>query len=306
MFTKALKSLAEMDLPVGIEVIYCFVENADTLTITPEIDAFKALRPGARILVEAEPQLGIPFARNKALDLALAAHCDYLSFIDDDETVDRSWLVQLHQALKKRDLDLVGGPVRTLPPETDLPVLRRMIASGLINRARRIEIAARVRTKNKLDHTVSIVTNNWLVRLDFLRRTGIRFDEGLGLSGGSDIAIFREIRTAGGKTGWAPDAIVYEEIPPDRLSLGYQFRRGRDQQLATYNIKRSQTGRSRVLSSIVFILMKSLVGLIRVLASPLFGGSTLVLGLRAFGAAVGRLKGLMGSQSSHYRQVAGH
>lgn len=306
MFAKALSSLAGLDLPQNVEVIFCLVENADTLSVGPEVEAFGALVPDAEVMVANEARLGIPFARNKALDLALDANCDFLAFIDDDEIVDPAWLKSLYEAIQNRELDLVGGPVRTLPPKTELSFLRRNILSGLISRARRIELAARVRTTNKLDHTISIVTNNWLVRLHFLRKTDIRFDDGLKLSGGSDIAIFREIQAAGGATGWAPDALVYEEIPEGRLSLSYQFARGRDQQLATYNIKLSQTGRRRILSSILFVGIKSLLGTARVIFSPLFGGSTLVLGLRAFGAAVGRLKGLLGRESKHYNKVAGH
>ena len=306
MFAKALRSLAEMDRPSGVDLVFCFAENADSLSIGLQVEAFRDHATDAKVLVGHEARLGIPFARNKVLDMALAEGCDYLSFIDDDEVVDRVWLTRLYDAISGRGLDLVGGPVRTLDPDANLTPVRRSILKGLKARATRIERAAALRTSGKLDHTVSIVTNNWLARLDFLRKTGIRFDEGLGLSGGSDIAIFREIRAAGGKTGWAPEAFVYEEIPEDRLSLSYQFARGRDQQLATYNIKRDQTGRTRVLSSIGFILSKGLVGCIRVLFSPLFGGTTLVLGLRSFGAAYGRVQGLMGSQSKHYDRVAGH
>jgi succinoglycan biosynthesis protein ExoM len=306
MFAEALNSLAVLDLPDDTEVVFCFVENAEQLSVEAEVEAFRARLPNADVQLACEPRLGIPFARNKALDMALNADCDFLSFIDDDETVDRSWLKYLYAALNEKKLDLIGGPVRTLPPKAPLPFLRRSILKGLIARANRIELAARVRTVNKMDHTVSIVTNNWLARLDFIRTNGIRFDESLGLSGGSDIAIFREIQKAGGETGWAPDAVVYEEIPESRLSLSYQFARGRDQQLATYNIKRMQTGRKRILSSVFFILLKSFVGLLRVVFAPLFGGTTLVLGLRAFGAAVGRWKGLTGSRSTHYDKVAGH
>ncbi|MGB5559527.1 MAG: glycosyltransferase [Paracoccaceae bacterium] len=306
MFAKALSSLTKLDLPVEFEVVFCFVENAETLSVQEEIETFRTKVPSAEIHLTNEPRLGIPFARNRVLDLALNTGCEFLAFLDDDEIVDPLWLKNLYATIKARDLDLVGGPVRTLAPVAALSFGRRKILNGLIARAKRIERVAALRTANKLDHTVSIVTNNWLVRLGFLRKTGIRFDDGLGLSGGSDIAIFREIRAAGGKTGWAPTALVYEEIPEGRLSLSYQYARGRDQQLATYNIKRGQAGQNRMAASIVFILAKSLLGGLRVLFSPLFGGTTLVLGLRSFGAAVGRMKGLMGRESEHYHRVAGH
>lgn len=299
-------SLTKLDFPVAVDVVFCFVENADTFSVGNEIETFQAKLPTAEVHAAHEARLGIPFARNKVLDMAIEADCDFLAFIDDDEVVDPLWLKNLYAAIEDRRLDLVGGPVRTLAPTAELSMVKRKILGGLTSRATRIERVAAMRTASKMDHTVSIVTNNWLVRLDFLRRTGIRFDEGLGLSGGSDIAIYREIRAAGGRTGWAPDALVYEEIPEDRLSLAYQFARGRDQQLATYNIKRSQSGRRRLGTSVMFILVKSFLGGIRVLFSPFFGGTTLVLGLRSFGAAVGRTKGLIGSESTHYRRVAGH
>ncbi|MGR3662169.1 MAG: glycosyltransferase [Paracoccaceae bacterium] len=306
MFAQLLDSLAEMDLPDSAEVIFCFAENNDTLTMGSIVADFRAKVPGSKVYLELEERLGIPLARNNVLTQALAKDCDYLAFMDDDEVVDKGWLVALFATLVERELDLVGGPVRTVYTKEKLPLLQRQIFKGLVVRARRVEWNAGLHRKNGTDRRVTIVTNNWLVRLGFLKTNNIRFDDELGLSGGSDVAIYREIQAAGGKTGWAPEAIVIEEMPESRISLKYQYTRGRDQQLATYNIKKEQSGKRRVISSIVFIVMKSLLGGMRIIVSPLFGGTPLVLGLRALGAAAGRLAGLLGKKSVHYTKVAGH
>lgn len=45
------------------------------------------------------PERGISHARNRALEAALPG-CDYLAFIDDDETAPRDWLRELPSALR--------------------------------------------------------------------------------------------------------------------------------------------------------------------------------------------------------------
>lgn len=62
------------------------------------------------IIYQWEPTPGIPFARNRALDLALGAGADFIAFIDD-EWVDEDWLMNIVKSVDKEGVDVVSGIV---------------------------------------------------------------------------------------------------------------------------------------------------------------------------------------------------
>ena len=305
MFGWALKSLSRIQAPEGCQLVFIFVENDAELSIEGQIERFKGFAPNAEVLFALEPKLGIPNARNCVLEMALAAGCDQLAFIDDDEIVDRDWLVKLHGVMRERKLGLVGGPVIALRPEEKLTILQRTVWSGVKKRAKRIRRTASKLAKAGLDGKVAVVTNNWLCDLDFLRKTGLRFDGSMGVSKGSDSVFFREFKKLGGKSGWASFAFVREVTPLSRLTLGYQFQRGRDDTLASFTHRYTTLGIGVVLRSAMFILSKLILGLGRLVLCLLDGGRSLALAMRAFGAAVGRFDGLMGRKSTHYKTTHG-
>ncbi len=71
----------------------------------------------------------------------------------------------------------------------------------------------------------SAATNNVLVRAAVIRDLALRFDERLGLTGGSDALFFRTLKAAGCRIVYAANAVVRERIPPSRTTLGYLWRR---------------------------------------------------------------------------------
>jgi len=57
-----------------------------------------------------EPDPGIPQARNRAVETALQYTPDFLAFIDDDETIDSQWLVEMSKAHESYGADVYRGP----------------------------------------------------------------------------------------------------------------------------------------------------------------------------------------------------
>ena len=57
-----------------------------------------------------EPRRGISYARNRCLD-EVAADCDFIAMIDDDEIPDPDWLEQLLEAQEHSGADVVEGRV---------------------------------------------------------------------------------------------------------------------------------------------------------------------------------------------------
>ena len=68
-------------------------------------------------------------------------------------------------------------------------------------------------------------TSNVLIDMGFVRRKGLAFDPALGETGGEDTMFFHAMHKNGGRLGYAPDAIVYEEVAPTRLNLAWVLRR---------------------------------------------------------------------------------
>lgn len=302
MLSDLLRSFTALKVPVGCSLVYAIVEN-DTQKSLDEVVTF--LGDDHEVHYEIEPKPGIPAARNKVLEISLREACDFTAFVDDDETVDADWLVAIFGELKARELDLVGGPVRLQAVAEDASFQNRIIWKGLVERNRRIERKAARHRDAGSDDKVTVITSNWLIDNLFLTRTGITFDEGLGMSGGSDAAFYKLSRSLGVKSGWAPDALVYEEMPLSRLTTAYQFKRGRDQSIASFHNKYKRSSPKAVLRTVLFFIFKIIGGFLLILAIPFTGGRTLTLAARNFGVALGRVYALLGKRSSHYQKVHG-
>jgi succinoglycan biosynthesis protein ExoM len=298
-----LDSCTRLRFPEGFRPVFVIVENDAAKSLQTLIGDFAGRVGAAEVVYEIEPRLGIPFARNRVLDLVLERNCELLAFVDDDEVVDTEWLRGLHGELQARDLQLVGGPVRILPAPAGAGWVERAIWRGLVTRYAGLEAAALRRHENGTDQRVSIVTSSWLAKLEFIRDQGLRFDEGLGFSGGSDTRFFRQFGACKGRSGWAPKAIVRETWPLSRLRPGYQYRRGRDQAISHFHNRHAAVTPGVAVQSFFFVAGKLLAAAVLIPLAVLDGGRSSVRALRALGFAVGRTRALCGGKSRHYVKV---
>ena len=303
MLGNLLQSFAVMNLPVGVAVEFAIVENNDALTLAQIIEDNL---PGKVVHYELEPTLGISAARNHVLEISLRNDFDLTTFIDDDQVVAEDWLEKLVARQKNGDLDLTGGPQLVQPLPKHLSFLKRMIGKNL--EALRLVNMQKADKKfaEGMDHQVILYTNNWMVKNEFLKKMGLRFDEELGFAGGEDAAFFHEVRKNGGTTGWAPGCFTYEELPPSRLALGYQYCRARDQTTQSFNPSARRASIFFSIKTVVSCLVKILrAALLWLLIIPT-GGATLLKSVQIFGIAMGRLRGLLGKKSHHYQTVQGN
>jgi glycosyltransferase involved in cell wall biosynthesis len=96
MLQDCLASLVSQQVPECVSLIIAVVENHAADACRAIVERFAA-RPGAwRIIYAHEPHLGIPIARNRSLDLALAEGADWIAFIDDDAVAEANWIGTLH------------------------------------------------------------------------------------------------------------------------------------------------------------------------------------------------------------------
>lgn len=178
----------------------------------PEADAAQAVHRFAFVDYFHEPEPGIVAARNRALR-EIGEKCSAVIFLDDDEWVSSTWFIEIVAAAERNGADVTWGPVESVLP-SDSADHKRL--HGLIQR------------RSHPDGAVLewAATNNVLIR-----RTGLGrleepwFSPEFSVTGGSDAELFWRLRRAGGTIAWAERAVVYEDVPPERATLHWAWRR---------------------------------------------------------------------------------
>jgi len=190
----------------AIDLSIIVIENDDTASAMP------ACRwPSRHVL---EPRQGIPVARNRAIDEARAIDpaADWVAFVDDDETVDPSWLIALARAAAESHADILTGPARPVLPE---PVPRWALQTHAYDQPSHPD--------GSILHEA--YTNNVAVRASLLGTSSCRFDERLLMTGGSDTHLFRSLARKGHRIQWCAEAVTMEHYPHSRLTRRWAARR---------------------------------------------------------------------------------
>ncbi|SDQ15259.1 glycosyltransferase family 2 protein [Pseudovibrio sp. Tun.PSC04-5.I4] len=187
-----------------------------------------------------EARAGIPFARNAAIEKALTLCPDWIAFIDDDERIDDDWLVLIAEAMKKWPATVYHGWTQSTPEDLEAPwafqVARNKRAAG---------------TKMRSAGTDNVVFCSSLVQT-MPAGNGLRFDENMRFSGGSDLDFFYRVTDLGHSIIWVPEAIAREKIPLARLTFQYQIRRSYSVAAAQTYITRKRLGTRSYARKILF------------------------------------------------------
>jgi len=293
---KLLAEYASMSRPAGARISLLVVDNDESGSAEAQVNSWRSRSED--IFYVIEKRRGIPLARNRAIDEALARKADALCFIDDDEYPDKQWIVNLVDCWKTTGAQLIGGPVVVAPPLEGATAWQKMVNASLASRQERKNRSVVRAVAEGSRYT--IVTNNWLCDLKWLMRTGVRFNENLLVTGGSDTEFFRKARANACVTAWCPDAIVFETMAPERLSLAYQFKRGAYQSVTNFQIKTPQVRPSMILPTMLVAAVRALLGML-LLIVPVFGKASPVMAVRSIGWAFGRMMAVFGSSSKLYK-----
>lgn len=307
MLEKCLSSFLTVKVPDFVTINYLIVENSKELTMMRIVDQFAAcLKDPHSAALLHEPELGIPFARNRAIDAAIEKQCRWLIFIDDDETVDRNWLSHLISGAEAASYDLAAGPViPTLPKEALTKKQTAIYEEYAADVQRRYKVRAD-HIKRGMEFRVDLATNNWIGRVASLQSEGLRFNEGMRYTGGTDTELSKRAKKAGLKLGWLPEAVVYEVVPHDRLTLKYVYDRARSQALTKYHLGYSVQGHRGLLRSFATASQKAIVGLVSVAIGSIADTRMQVQGIRRLGVSAGYLAGIFGKSSDLYKRTTGH
>jgi GT2 family glycosyltransferase len=305
MLCELLDSLERLRLPEDCVVRFLVVENDDRSLSRDAVNQHATATPNARFEHVLETEPGIPFARNRAAKEALLNGDDLLAFVDDDEVVDVEWLARLLDGYRSSDALLLGGPLSIRPMRDGLTWTQRMMYTCLMRRYLKKERRAARRGNLTGAPGVTIVTNNWLGDTRLFSEHGIWFDETMRYTGGTDTKFCGDVRSRQLPVAWVKDAYVYEDIPPERLTFGYQFRRARDQSNTNFGrrLKNNPSARWRGLLSLPLKMLSA--AWLAVLLLPTTGRTVFDLA-RTCGWVAGRIQALRGRKSDLYAQTTGN
>lgn len=225
---KTLQSLAEMDLPPGLEWELIVVDNNSTDGTREVIKRF-ASSSALNVQYMFEPTQG----QSRALNTGIrAARGEVVAFTDDDVKVEAGWLRQLWQAFERHECVGVGG---------------RIVADWSIRKPAWLQengpyrmMAAIVQfdlgeERCDLDTRTAPFGANLALRRCALDTHGL-FREDLGpgaggLAAGADTDLCRRIMSRGGKFVYIPQAVVFHPVEAHRATRSYYkswyFRFGR-------------------------------------------------------------------------------
>ena len=159
-----------------------------------------------------EPKPGVSNARNAALEFATSR---FVAFLDDDMEVTSGWIDSLVKVSVVHGAGLVFGPlIAKFENEADP---RNPYLSSLYTRHSK-------QTEPGLTGE-AYGTGGCLIDLENCILSDPPFDPDLNESGGEDDIFFEGLHKRGTLYGWAPNALCYECVPPDRTTTNYIARR---------------------------------------------------------------------------------
>eukprot|EP01037_Dinobryon_pediforme_P011225 gene11225-11308_t len=193
----------------GIDPLVIVVDNDGSDPAVACAAADEAQRHGLRLDFTTETRPGIAAARNAIFARAQHHGARFMAMIDDDEWPCERWLHALAAVQASTGAHVVGGPVLPVFPAT---------RAGL----QRIARFWSVQPQMLSGRTFVFCTCNFLVDLHAIQdHPRPLFDDRFGLSGGGDTIFFRSLFHAGHPMAWAADAVVEEEVPPQRASVAW-------------------------------------------------------------------------------------
>jgi succinoglycan biosynthesis protein ExoM len=203
-----LRSVAGLVRQSHWHVHVIVADNDDTPSARPVVEA-TARETGLSVTYLHAPARNISIARNACLEAATAP---LVAFLDDDELATPHWLAALLAAMEQNPCDAVLGPVRAVydPDGPD------WLSKGDFHSTWPVWVGGQIRTG---------YAGNVLLRREAPSVRGLRFRDGLGRTGGEDTLFFAAMVRAGGRIAYAAEAVVTEEVPPERARLAWLLRR---------------------------------------------------------------------------------
>lgn len=286
-----LESLQAQELPAGSEyAVRIVVVDNDAEGSAAEVIAAAAESAQYPIESATEPEPGIPFAREKSVQLAWDD--DALIFVDDDEVAPPGWLATLLGAWESTGAEVVTGPVQgTLP--ADAPAWNRYSDVH--------DSTGKHATGDVLNKAY---TNNTLVAQRVYHSVTPAFHPAFRYTGSSDLHFFLRVHQAGFRIVWCEEARITEDVPASRTTLRWLFRRAfRSGSGDTISRLLIQPGAVSYLKVLAYALGRIASAFVYGLGGLVLVRKTFLLkAVRRFFSGIGSLAGIVGINHDEYRE----
>lgn len=188
---------------------------------TKEICKKTAITSDVRIKYIFEPRQGLSFARNTGIE---HAEGEIVLFTDDDIEADKSWLCEIVSVFDRPEVACAGGPIRPLWP-FEKP---SWINTDRLTEPLSISEFSAAKETGYFSGHYPFGANIAFHRETF-KQFGA-FSEGLGRQAGKllsneEIELCQRIEAAGKQIRFAPNAVIYHKIAPERMTKQWFYRR---------------------------------------------------------------------------------
>lgn len=203
--TVAMRSAANQIAP-GYDIEIIIADNSKDASAKAQVENFKAFTdfPVKYISV---PEPGIANVRNAALTLVEG---QYIAFLDDDQDATPNWLRIMVEQCRADNSAAVFGHIQG---RTNVSVKNAPAKLAFFSRLHN----GRPSGKTGKFHGCGAS----LLDLSKIDPALLHFDTMRNQTGGEDDALFSAIQHAGGTFSWSDEALVYEDVPADRIKKRY-------------------------------------------------------------------------------------
>ena len=220
LLARTLTSVRAAERPPGLDVGVIVVDNGSRDDTAEVVRAAERDFGGPlRYLLERRP------GKSHALNSGIAASdAELIGMIDDDEEIDRGWLLAVARAFADERLDFIGGPYLPRWGAEPPPWLPREFPAVI----GWVESGSEVRD---FDATFggTLMGGNAVVRRRVLERVG-PYRPDLGPAGDrrllscEDEEMHNRLLAGGARGQYRPDLVIYHYVPPERLTKRYHRR----------------------------------------------------------------------------------
>ena len=215
--SKALESVLASVLPLGLEWEILVVDNNSKDQTRVETNEFCLRHPG-RVRYLFEAQQGLSNARNAGIR---EARGEIIAFMDDDVTVEPTWLQNLTASLHDGTWAGAGGRIR--PPKDFTPPDWLTLDGGIMDSSGVLALFDVGTVPGELKKAP--YGANMAFRKSMFEKYG-DFRSDLGRCGNSlisneDTEFGGRLMAAGERLRYEPSAVVYHPVPKERLSKKY-------------------------------------------------------------------------------------
>ena len=211
MLTNCVRSIQSLLIPNNCNIHLVIVENNDEPECKSLIEKLMKLTPNIGYTYCLEKRIGLSTVRNTSLETAVKSNPDWICFLDDDQFVEQDWLNSYHSIIQTNSADVYSGKVEYILPENikpeDLPIWFKFPL-----------------TQFQFPDLITFDTTgagNTIAKASYFdgQPHEYRFDDKFRFTGGEDFDLFGRIHTNGGVIKYVTDALAYEVIAMERISI---------------------------------------------------------------------------------------